>query len=348
MSNLTAAIVLLLLALLGVAARKTYFAVPPRELKRRAAKREQPAAQLYRAVAYGSSLRTLLWLYIGLTSAASLVLLARFLPVWVSLLIVGPLLWIAFSLLPATRTTKLGTRATLLMTPPIVWLLNYLHPTLSRGATIAERRYAPSHTGIFERDDLLGLIEQQQQQADNRLSDEKLEIIKRALTFDDRKVGDVMTPRKRIKVILADDTIGPILIDEVHKSGQDFALVRESRKGDFVGSLAFRQLNLSSTGKVRGAMRSTVYYLHEDDSLGQALHAFFLTNYPVFVVINSAEDYVGTLTITDVLKQLLGHIPGDNFDQYADLAAVAARHSGSPAANDSEETPVKTDEEVIE
>jgi CBS domain containing-hemolysin-like protein len=349
MTNLISAIVLLLLALAGIAVRKTYYYLPSRELKRQAAQHDKLAMQLYRAVAYGNSLRSLLWLYIGLATAASLVFLARQLPVWVSLLVVGPLLWVAFSLIPATRTTKLGIRLTMFVTPPIVWLLNYLHPLLSRGADVVEKRYtAPAHTGIFERDDLLELVRQQQHQPDNRLSDEELEIIKRALSFGDHKVGDLMTGRKRIKTILVDDTVGPILIDEIHKSGQGQALVRESRKGDFVGTLSFQQLDLQSTGKVRDIMKSTVYYLHENDSLSQALHAFFVTNCPLFVVVNSFEEYVGILTIENVLRQLLGHVPGDDFDQYADPQLVAARHSQTKKSDQSDETPVKTDDEVVE
>jgi CBS domain containing-hemolysin-like protein len=336
MNSLTAALICLVLALGGVVVRKTYFALPLRELKRRAARHERPYVQLYRAAVYGSTLRSLLWLYIGLTSAAALVLLTRSLPVWASLLIVGPLLWTMFSLLPATRTTRAGTLLTSLVTPPLTWLLNYLHPLLSRGAEPVQRRYGHPHTGIFERDDLLELLERQQGQADNRLTEEELTIITRVLKFNGRTVGDVMTPRDQVRSVLADDTIGPILIDELHQSGQAFALVRASRKGDFVGTLAFQRLNLDSRGKVGDTMDESIYYLNETDSLGQALHAFFTTNQPLFVVVNSAEEYVGVLTIANVLTELLGHVPGEDFDQYADPAAVAARHT------------VKTDDEVVE
>ncbi len=363
MTNLIIAAVLLLLALLGVVARKTYYYLPLRELKRRAAKHDPEAAQLYRAAAYGNSLRGLLWLYIGLTSAASLVLLARMLPVWVSLLIVGPLLWIAFSFIPATRTTRPGIFLTKLITPPLVWLLNYLHPLLSRGADKVQNRYlAADRTKLFEREDLLELIKSQQHRPDSRISDEELEIASRALSFGDHHVNDIMIPRKRIKTVLADDTVGPILIDEVHKSGQDYALVRESRKGPFAGTLAFKQLDLQSSGKVKDIMEPAVYYLHESDSLSQALHAFFVTNHPLFVVVDNLEEYIGVVTIENVLRQLLGHVPGDDFDQYADMALVAARHTkpeksekagscGPEAAAESEaagETPVKTDDEVVE
>jgi putative hemolysin len=161
-------------------------------------------------------------------------------------------------------------------------------------------------------------------------------------------VADVLTPRKQVKTVLADDTIGPILIDELHKGGEGDILVRESAKGDIVGSLAFNQLDLHSKGHVRDVMKTTVYYLHEDDSLSEALHAFFVTNHPLFVVINNFEEYVGIITVENILRQLFGHIPGDDFDQYANPAAVAARHAAKPKTEKPEETPVKTEEEVVE
>jgi len=348
MTNLIYAALLLLLSLAGIVVRKTYFYLPLRELKRRAEGHDKLAADLYRAAAYGNSLRGLLWLYIGLTSAASLILLARTLPVWASLLIVGPLLWITFSLLPATRTTKIGVWLTKLVTPTLAFILNYVHPPISVAVDTVESRYVKDeHTKLFERSDLIDLIEKQQRQADSRLSNEELEIAKRALRFEEYKVGDVMIPRKSIKTVLADDTIGPVLIDEVHKSGQKYVLVRESKKGPFVGTLAFNQLNLQSNGKVKDIMDPTIYYLHENDPLNQALHAFFVTNHSLFVVVNSFEEHAGILTIENVLQQLLGHIPGDDFDQYADSAVVAARHISKKPEKDSESAG-KTDEGVVE
>jgi CBS domain containing-hemolysin-like protein len=355
MKNIIFALVLLLLSMGGIVVRKTYFRLPVHELKRRARQHDAAARALYRAVAYGNSLRGLLWLYIGLTSAAGLILLARELHIWVSLLVIGPLLWIAFSLMPATRTTRFGTWLTVMVTPPIAWLLNYLHPLLSRSADVVEHRYkAPAHTRLYERDDLIKLIERQQQQPDNRLSQEELEIAKRALSFDDYKVADVMTPRKQVKTALANDTIGPILINELHQSGQEQTLVRESAKGPFVGSLKFSQLGLDSKGKVRDIMHPKVSYVHENDSLAEVLRAFFATNHPVFAVVNSAEEYVGIITVENILHQLIGHLPGDDFDHYANPEAVAARHHRAKKTTtpdftieDMDETPVKTDEEVV-
>jgi CBS domain containing-hemolysin-like protein len=353
MNNLVLAIIFLLLASAGVVVRKTYYYLPYLEMKRRAEKHDKMAANLYRVVAYGNSLSVLLWLYIGLTSAAGLALLSKQLSVWLSLIVIAILLWLAFSLVPATRITRAGVWLTQLITPIIAWILNYTYPLLNRGAKVVEMRYiSGAHSKLFERSDLMDLLERQKFQEDNRLSEEELEIVKRALSFDEFKVRDVLTPRKSVKTILATDIIGPILIDELHKSGQDYVLVREKAKGQVIGTLAFSRLGIDSKGEVGDVMDRTVYYLHENDSLSEALHAFFVTNHAMFVVVDSSEDFVGIISVEDIIRHLMGHLPGDDFDQYADPAAVAARHP--KASKDkvdspkSDETPVKTEEEVVE
>lgn len=358
MNDYILALIFLLLAIGGVVVRKTYYYIPLHELKRRAEHDDPLAKRLYPAAAYGSSLRVLLWLYVGLMSAASIILLARLLPIWASLLVVGPLLWIAFSWLPASRVTKAGARLTLIVTPTVVWLLNYLHPLLGRGSEAVQKHTIPTHhTGLFERSDLVELIEQQQRQTDSRLTDQELEITRRALNFSEYKVHDVLVPRKAVKTVLANDTVGPVLIDELHKNAQGYSLIRGTPKGDFVGILAFKQLNLQSSGQVKDIMDEGIFYVHENDSLSQVLHAFFATHQPLFIVVNSFEEYVGVVTVEGILRQLLGDIPADEFDKHHDVAAVAGRHPKPPkpakpkkkkTAKKAAETPAKTDEKVVE
>jgi CBS domain containing-hemolysin-like protein len=344
-TELIAAVVFLVLAIGGITVRKTYYCLPVRELKRRAQRRDPLASKLYRAVAYGSSLRGLLWIIIALCSSAGFVLLARVTPVWLSLLVVTGVLWITYSWLPAKRTTKLGTRLTLIVTPALAWILNYIFPLFDRAISLVERFYpAGEHTGLFERADLIELIEHQASQADSRVTPEELEIVKRALSFDDHSVSDILTPAKHVKTILASDTIGPVVINELYQQGQEFVLVRDSREGPVVGLLECKRLDLKSTGLVRDLMNRAVCYLHERDSLSEALHAFSTTNCPLFVVVNNAGEYKGVVSTQNVLRALLGQLPGDDdFDQYTELNAVAARHRPI------KQTPeLESSEEVVE
>jgi CBS domain containing-hemolysin-like protein len=338
MTSFIIALLLLGLALGGVAVRKTYYYLPVTELKRRAAKGDVFAAQLYRAAAYEGSLRGLLWLFIAATSAGGVILLAREAPIWLSLLAVITMLWAAYSWLPASKVTAFGARATTTVTPFISWLLSYLHPIINRAVSLVSKRYsAPAHTGLFERDDLLKLLERQQGQGDSRVSGEEIEIIRHVLSFPDYTVRDILTPRGDVRTVHANETVGPILIDELHQTGMEHVLVQDSPDANIVGTLAVHELGLHSSGRVRDIMDPTVYFVHENDSLSEALHAFFVTNHPLFIVTNSFEEYVGVITVQNLLHQLLGHIPGDNFDQYSDLQAVASRHPKTKRAKKADE-----------
>lgn len=344
------AIFFLLLSIGGVIVRKTYSYKPLREVKRLAAKKDPFAVKVYPAVAYQGSLRLLLAVWIGLTSAEGFVLLARVATPLLSFVAVTLLVWAAFSWLPSSRITGVGARLTSLVTPAIVLVLGYLFPVLSRVNRLFHRRHTAdthptAHTGMFERQDFIELLELQEHQADNRLSHEELEIAKRALSFDDFSVGDILIPRKKIKVVMSDDTLGPVLYAELHKNGQDHVLVRDEPKGEFTGTLDFRQVDINHTDKVSAVMSKKAYYLHERDPLSQALHAFFVTNEAVFIVVNGHEEYVGIVSIEAVLQQLLGHIPGEDFSEYASKGTVANRHIKPEPVEEPEEELVEEPKE---
>jgi CBS domain containing-hemolysin-like protein len=344
-NDLTLGIIFLALSTLGVILKKTYFQIPAKELKKRAKTKDEDAKVLYKAVAYGTSLKVLLWLYIALTAAASFVLFAKALDVFFGLILLAILMYVIFSLLPVSTSGGFGMRITRLMTPPIVWVLNYLHPAFAFASKKVERIYASSeHTGIYDMHDVFDLIDRQKRQPDSRLTVEQLEIIKRASMFSDKIVTDVLIPRKEVKTILASDTIGPILINELHENAQAYVLVKETKKGIPIGSLAFKDLDLTSKGQVQNIMNETLYYLNENDSLSEALHAFFVTNEPLFTVVNSFEEYVGIVTIEAIITELLGHVPGSEFEAYTDSAAVAKKYQELIEEIEIVDQSVKTDD----
>jgi len=345
MFNLFTGILLVAIACAFIVIKKTYLQLPAKELKRRASKNEPGYSDLFKAVAYDSSLQGLLWFLIIFFSAYGFVLITSHLPVLLSALLVGALVFISYVWLPNSRLSKFGQKLTILVNPAIVWLLGYLDPLIKKISAKTESwSHKEFHTGLFERQDLEEIIEKLQHQKDSRFSEEELELAKRALSFDDQSVKDVMVSRKQVKVISPDDLIGPVLVDELHKNGQIHAIVKSSAKGPIEGSINYTKLDLQRSGKIKDIMETTVYFVHQDDKLSEALRAFKITNHPLLIVVNSHQDYVGILTVDNILEQLLGHIPGDDFNQYADLMAVAGKHLKIHNSDEVAETSVKTDE----
>lgn len=315
--------------LFGVALRKTYDYLPRKELKRQARAGDPVATVLYRAVAYDSSLRVLLWLFIGIMAAAGFVLFARVAPPILAFVAIAGLLWYGFVWMPTARVSNFGARLVVWVTPFIAWLLNYLHPVFSRLANAtAPRRSAMFHTGLYEREDLVDFLETQRGMTDSRISEAEIDMAIHALTFGEKTVGEIMTPRRVVKMVSADDTIGPILLDELHDSGHSRIPVYGNTQSDILGVLYLRDLiDARHGGKVHAEMEKKVFYVHEDEGLYQVLHAFIKTKHHLFVVVNSFEEYVGIVTIEDVIEQVVGHKIEDEFDKYDDMRAVAQSHA---------------------
>lgn len=329
------ALLLAALTILSVSLQKTYSKVPLKELKRRASRGDEFAKALHAAVAYGASLEVLLWAIIGLSAAGFFVILSSGLPSWLALFGCAALLWFAFAWLPTSKVTRYGEVTAQKVAPAIAWLLEKLYPLLGRiGSFFSRHRHITLRSGIFQKEDLIELLDKQRHQPDNRMTDYELGIVKSALTFSDELIRNVMTPKRVVKTVKQNDAIGPLLMDELHKSGFSRFPVTGDKADHIVGTLYMRDLvKAKASGSVKDVMKKSVYYVNEDKPLQHALQAFLRTKHHIFIVVNSFEEVVGVLTIEDVLERVLGKQIVDEFDKYDDLRAVAALQAKQDAKN---------------
>lgn len=320
---------LLLAALLlyGVVLLKNYRGVSERELKRQARGGDALADALYKVVSYGASLDIVLWFIIGISAALLFVLFADNMPVWLAVFGIAATIWFGFAWLPATHGTKFGRDLAKYTAGPLHSTINLLYPVLSRVERfISKYRPITVHTGLHTKDDLLDLITQQKGQLDNRISKEDLKITQHSLTFGEKLVRDVMTPRRVMATVSASESVSPIVMEELHKSGHSRFPVYDGKKDNFVGVLYMHDmLKKKAGGNVKDLMEKKVHYVHDEELLSDVLQAFIKTRHHMFLVVNSFEEVVGLISLEDVLEQIVGKPIIDEFDQYDDMRAVAAK-----------------------
>jgi CBS domain containing-hemolysin-like protein len=348
-------ILLGIFTLMAVSLQRTYARVPLKQLKHQARNGDDLAGAILKAVGFGHSLRAVLWFLIGITSAGFFLAVAKAAPAWFALAASGTLVWAGFVWIPAARVTFISEKIAAWCAPVLARLLHYLHPLIDVIARFIKRhRPVHIHTGLYDRQDIIDLLDQQQVQPDNRIERGELEIAKRALTFGDETVGQRMVPRRVVKAVKADDTLGPVIMDELHASGHSRFPVYDGKPDNIVGTLYLRDLVATKHGgTIRSLMKPEVSYVHEDQSLHDALQAILKTHRQLFIVVNSFEEYVGIITIEDVLEAVIGSPIIDEFDQYDDLRAVAARaakreHQEHVAQEKEPENTTPVDTEVIE
>lgn len=187
---------------------------------------------------------------------------------------------------------------------------------------------AVPETEISSREELEYLVDQSGQ----ILTDDEKKLITNSLSFNEKRVEAIMTPRGVIETIPKGELVGPLLLDELHKTGHSRFPVIDGDIDHVVGVLHIKELLTLTDKKTRTAeqaMDAHVYYINQDQTLDHALAAFIKTRHHLFIVVNGYRETAGILTLEDVMESLLGREIVDEFDLHDDLRVVAARNAKS-------------------
>lgn len=342
---------LIFLGLWALALQRLYSSVPARELKRLAGRNDQLAAALYRVAAYGASARLLLWLVLGVALSLGFLLIISNVAPAVSFIVLTVVSLAAFVWLPSLRLTQRSAQFAAWCSPALAWLLVRVHGPFDRVSTFVNRyRELPgAHSRLYEKEDLLALLEQQKEQPDNRIQAADLELARRALRFADRQVSDLLLPRKQTHLVNADDTIGPVLLDQLHKQQQTVFLVYKDDKDNIIGVLNMSDaVRAKQGGRVFDLVRSDLIFVHEDFSLRQALEAFQQTGQSLASVINEFEEFIGVISLDSVLQELLGemdneHLPYENRNAIAAYQSSKSQSAEAPEVSEQAEGALSTE-----
>ncbi len=205
--------------------------------------------------------------------------------------------------------------------PYALRVTDWISPVLK---LLRARDIATEKLRVYSQDELLDIIHR----SPGVLSQSEVKRLDASLAFDSRIVSDIMTPKSQIVTADAHDTLGPLVMSELHKSGHSRYPVIDGDIDHIVGVLYLKELiDLKSEHQtVSAAMDKKVYYIREDQDLEHALHGFLRSHHHLFVVINEYRETVGLLALEDVIEALIGSKIIDEFDQFDDLRAVAERN----------------------
>lgn len=167
-------------------------------------------------------------------------------------------------------------------------------------------------------------------ESDGVLTDEEKKLIVNSLSFNDQLVRKIMTPRAEINSIKKTEFLGPLTLDDLHKTGRSKLPVISGDIDHIIGILHLEgllALDIKRSVTAEKAMEPKVYYIHQNQTLQHALTEFLTTRHYLLIVINEKRETVGLITITDVVEALLGREIVDEFDSHDNLRVVASRKS---------------------
>ena len=207
-------------------------------------------------------------------------------------------------LVPATRLRLLRTPAQRFYDHQELQLLTFLE----RHAWLASwlRVDHPSTTvHVGSREELAHVIDQ----AGAHLGADQQKLLLHSLKFDERIVADVMTRTGEIDTIDRRELLGPLVLDDLHKTGHSVFPVTDGGIDQVVGVLSiagFLSLDSKRSITAEKSMTPHVERVNETASLRSALKVFLRTHQHLLIVTNDQGETVGVLSLHDIMTALFG------------------------------------------
>ena len=128
------------------------------------------------------------------------------------------------------------------------------------------------------------------------------------MSFDSRRVKDLMIPKNKMVFVKSKEILGPLILDKLYKSGfTNFPVV--DAKGKVKGVIhteALNTLEIKKTDCADKYLDRNFNYLHTNDSLSHAVAEITRTNSYYFLVLDEANSLAGFFTTQMLLEYLLG------------------------------------------
>jgi len=149
-------------------------------------------------------------------------------------------------------------------------------------------------------------------------------IMRRALTFGERSVEDIMVPRTEMAGLPTDMLIG-VALEEIAESNHTRYPIYEEDLDETIGYAHVKELyRADRTRPVRSVLRP-IGFISETASIEVALQRFQSTRTPLAIVVDEHGGTAGLVTIQDVIEELIGEVQ-DEFDH--DIPMIEATDNG--------------------
>lgn len=174
------------------------------------------------------------------------------------------------------------------------------------GSITRIQNWHPHDQRIESREHLLHLVDN----ASMILTSDEQKIIHKGLDWHTTRVEAIMTPVSEIVSIKHNELLGPLVLDDLHRSGHDRFPVTRGDSDEMIGVLDITDVLEIDSGKhsqtAEKAMMPRVLYINEKEFLPVALTMLQKSRQHMLIVVDEHGATVGLVTLADITNLLLG------------------------------------------
>jgi metal transporter CNNM len=180
---------------------------------------------------------------------------------------------------------------------------------------------------IYSKKELVKIIEQHEDMPESRIDADEERIMKGALSFSDKKVKDIMSPRTEMVLLKHNKRLNKKNVSEISMTGHSRIPIYRKNHDDIIGILYAKDLiDTDLENKTAGDVaRDSVIFVDPQRPLDDLLNDFKRTRNHLFIVLSEYGSVEGLVTIEDVIEEIIGDEIVDEFDRYDDLQKRAKK-----------------------
>jgi CBS domain containing-hemolysin-like protein len=223
-------------------------------------------------------------------------------------------------LVPKSVAIRKAEQATLLVALPLRWFyvitrpLTWLMYVAAAGVLRVFRIKPASERELAHSEEELRMILEASQEV-GHIDEVERTLMRRALTFGDQTVSDIMVPRTEMAALPTSCTVDEA-IAEVAETNHTRYPAYEEDIDNVVGYIHVKDLYRAPRDAGLRRLLRPIGFIAETSNIEVALHRFQSTRTPLALVVDEHGGTAGIVTIQDVVEQLIGEVQ-DEFDQEA-------------------------------
>ncbi|TWP08769.1 CBS domain-containing protein [TM7 phylum sp. oral taxon 350] len=169
---------------------------------------------------------------------------------------------------------------------------------------VAKDRNVRSSLKVHSKEELFYLLDNSK-----LLLEDEMLLLRASFDFKKLLIKDIMVPLEEAVTIRGDELLGPLVINELHKTKHTIFPVMRS-EGEVIGLLNLVDVTKvnSETKSLRAIdlMKEDVFFVGQDKNLEEALGAFLRSHQHLFIVVNKSKKAIGLVCLEDIIERLLG------------------------------------------
>lgn len=138
-------------------------------------------------------------------------------------------------------------------------------------------------------------------------SEDDKRLLTGALRFKNRTVKEIMTPRSKVVTVPYTELLGPLVLDDLHKTGHVlFPVAHDNEIVGLLDSSDHVALRTKESVHVRDVMYRDLARIDQDARLDEALEMLTPLRRPLLLVDDADGQTVGIINLGDVVQALIG------------------------------------------